>query len=367
MKEDNYLRFEGNCYALDKKLIQLGKFLVGEGQPCFIIAEAGVNHDGNIEKAKQLVDIAAASGANAIKFQTFTGEKLASKDAQLATYHKKGSVSENEDLKSLLKRLELSREEHQELFKYARDKGIMIFSTPFDEDCADFLESLNVDLFKIASFSLTNYPLLRHVAKKNKPIIMSVGLHTLGEVEEALEVIYSTGNRNVILLQCTSHYPSQAKDANLKVMETLSSAFKVPVGYSDHTMGINITLAAVAREAKVIEKHFTFDIDAFGVDHDASISPKELINMVNGIREIEQSLGNSIKIIPEIEKEIQRVHRPSIVSKTNIPTGTIISEEMLCIKKPGTGIHPRHMNFVVGKVANVDIEGDRLIKKEHLS
>jgi sialic acid synthase SpsE len=150
-------------------------------------------------------------------------------------------------------------------------------------------------------------------------------------------------------------------------METLSSAFKVPVGYSDHTMGINITLAAVAREAKVIEKHFTFDIDAFGVDHDASISPKELINMVNGIREIEQSLGNSIKIIPEIEKEIQRVHRPSIVSKTNIPTGTIISEEMLCIKKPGTGIHPRHMNFVVGKVANVDIEGDRLIKKEHLS
>ena len=340
--------------------------MIGPGYPCFIIAEAGVNHDGDLEKAKKLIDIAHSAKADAVKFQTFTGEKLASKDAFLATYHKKGAVAGNETLKELLKRLELGKEEHKVLFDYAHKMGIRIFSTPFDEESADILEQLGVDLYKIASFSLTNYPLLKHIAKKNLPMILSTGLHNLGEIEEAVRVIYSTGNRQLILLQCTSHYPIDSKDVHLKVMDTLRSAFQVPVGYSDHTQGIAVTLASVALGANVIEKHFTFDTAAFGVDHDASISPQELHDLVRCTREVEAALGSSVKIIPEIEKEIQRVHRPSIVSKVNIPAGTIITVEMLIIKKPGVGIHPRELHWVVGRTAKVAIEADRLIKKEEL-
>lgn len=346
--------------------IEFGNHKIGKGHPCFIIAEAGVNHDGDVEKAKKLIDIAVDSGADAVKFQTFVGETLASKDAQLATYHKKGSVSENENLKQLLKRLELNKEDHREIFNYAKNKEILIFSTPFDEECTDFLEELGVDLFKIASFSLTNYPLLKHIAKKNKPIIMSTGLHTLGEIEEAVKVIYSTGNKQLALLQCTSHYPCEPSDVNLRVMDNLSHAFQVPVGYSDHTTGISISLASVARGANIIEKHFTFDTSAFGVDHDASISPLELKELVKETRNIESSLGTSIKTIPDIEKEIQRVHRPSIVSNKNIPSGTIITEEMLCIKKPGTGIHPQNLDLIIGRKTKVDIEADRMIKKQDL-
>ncbi len=348
------------------KYIKIGSRVIGEEYPCFIIAEAGVNHDGDVGKARQLIDIAAEAKADAVKFQTFTGEKLASKDARLATYHQKGAVSEQENLKELLRRLELSREEHRELFDYAHSKGIMIFSTPFDEESADFLEELGVDLFKIASFSPTNYPFLRHVARKGKPLIMSTGLHTLGEIEEAVKIIYETGNRQLALLQCTSHYPSSPVDANLKVMETLRSAFQLPVGYSDHTMGIHIALASVAMGANIVEKHFTFDTAAFGVDHDASISPKELQELVRGVREVESAMGVSVKTIPEIEKEIQRVHRPSLVSRVFIPAGTTITEGMLVIKKPGTGIHPRDLPWVVGRKARVDIEADRLIRKEEL-
>lgn len=347
-------------------IIKIGDKLIGPGHPCFIIAEAGVNHDGDLEKAKTLVDIAKKANADIVKFQTFTGEKLASLDAGLATYHLKGSVLENETLKQLLKRLELNYDQHEELFDYAHKKGINIFSTPFDEGSADFLEKLGVDAFKIASFSLTNYPLLEHIAKKDRPIILSTGLHTLGEIEDAVGVINSAGNNQLALLQCTSHYPIEPTDVHLRVMDTLRYAFRVPVGYSDHTTGISVTLASVALGANVVEKHFTFDTQAFGVDHDASIGPQELEALVKGIRDVESALGSSVKIIPDIEKEIQRVHRPSIVSSTYIPAGTIITREMLSIKKPGTGIHPRDMAWVVGRPTKVDIEKDRLIKKDYL-
>ncbi len=352
--------------VIGMKCITVGSRLIGSGYPTFIIAEAGVNHDGNVEKAKKMIDVAVAAGADAVKFQTFTGETLASKDAQLATYHKKGAVSEKETLKELLKRLELNKEEHIVLFEYARSRGIMIFSTPFDEKSVDVLEELGVDLYKIASFSLTNYPLLRYIALKNKPMIMSTGLHTLGEIEEAVKVIYETGNIQLALLHCTSHYPITAADANLRTMNTLRSAFDVPVGYSDHTMGITITLASVALGASIVEKHFTLNIQDRGVDHDASISPAELYNLVQGIRDIEAAFGSSRKIIPEIEKEIQKVHRPSLVSRVDIAAGTVLSEEMITIKKPGTGIHPRDFSWVVGRKATVAIEADRLIKKDDL-
>lgn len=344
----------------------IGSRRLGPGHPCFIIAEAGVNHDGDFEKAKKLVDLAVAAKADAVKFQTFSGDKLASKDAPLATYHKKGAVSEQETLKELLKRLELSFEQQRELFTYARQKGIMVFSTPFDEESADFLEEVDVPAFKIASFSLTNYPLLQHIARKNKPIIMSTGLHTIGEIEAAARIIYEAGNPQLALLQCTAHYPIAVEDVHLKVMETLRSAFQLPVGYSDHTTGITITLAAAALGANIVEKHFTFDPASFGVDHDASISPSELQALVQGVRDIEAALGKSVKIIPEIEREIQRVHRPSLVSRVDISVGVVITPEMLAIKKPGTGIHPRDWPWVVGRRAKIAIEADRLILPGHL-
>ena len=346
--------------------LKIGDRIVGPGHPCFIIAEAGVNNDGEVEKSKKMIDIAVSAKADAVKFQTFTGETLASKDAFLATYHKKGAVSGQETLKQLLKRLELGREEHKEVFRYAREKGIEVFSTPFDEASADFLEELGVNFYKIASFSLTNYPLLRHIAKKGKPMIMSTGLHTLGEIEEAVRTIHEVGNTQLALLQCTSHYPSAPADANLRVMDTLRSAFQLPVGYSDHTMGIMITVASVAMGANIVEKHFTFDTESFGVDHDASISPAELHALVKSIRDVEAAMGMSVKVIPEIEKEIQRVHRPSLVSRVDIPEGITITRNMIGIKKPGTGIHPRDMPWVIGRKTKKTIEADTLIRKEDL-
>jgi len=346
--------------------ISVGSYLIGDGHPCFIIAEAGINHDGDIKKAIELVDIAVKANADAVKFQTFDSKKLASKDSTLASYHKKGLISTNETLRDLLKRLELSYNDTKEVFNYARDQRIEIFSTPFDEKSADFLFEMGVNVFKVASFSLTNYPLLEHISKKDLPIIMSTGLHSLGEIEEAMNIIRSTGNEQIILLQCTSHYPSDASDANLRAMSSLQKSFETHVGYSDHTMGINIPLAAVALGAKVIEKHFTFDENSFGVDHDASISPRELISLVHGIREVETSLGSSRKIIPKIEEEIQRVHRPSIVSRIEINKGTVITRDMLCIKKPGTGIHPKDIGWIIGSVAKQLIKQDRLISKKDI-
>ena len=221
-------------------------------------------------------------------------------------------------------------------------------------------------LVKVASFSLTNYPLLKYLSKKNFPMIISTGLHTLGEIESTCKLIKENGNDKIALLQCTSHYPTYAKDANLKVMNTLKNAFDCIIGYSDHTMGINVSLASVAMGAKILEKHFTLETNSFGVDHDASLSPTELKSLVKGVREVEESMGNSIKIIPSIEKEIQRVHRPSLVSKIDIKKGTIIKEKMLDIKKPGTGISPNDVNWVIGRKVKNKIKKNKLILKKDL-
>ena len=340
--------------------------IIGEGEPCFIIAEAGVNHDGDVDKAKRMIDVAVNAGADAVKFQTFTGEKLASKDAFLATYHKKGAVSNDESLKQLLKRLELSFDNYKELFNYAKTKGIKFISTPFDEESADFLIDLGVDIIKIASFHVTHLPFLKYVAEKQLPIILSAGLSTMGEVEDAVNVIRNTGNNNLFLLQCTSHYPIEAKDSNLRVMQTLRQTFQLPVGYSDHTKGINVSLAAVAIGACIIEKHFTLDVNDWGVDHDASINPVELKNLVMGIRTVEESLGSPIKQISKIEEEIRNVHTVSVVSSVDIPKGTKITKDMLAIKKPGIGIRPKYMDLIIGRNAKIDIEADRLIKWEYI-
>lgn len=342
------------------------KISIGEKNPCFIIAEAGVNHDGSTSKAKELVDVAVEAKADAVKFQMFNTEKYASDDAFLANYHKKGRLSKKENIKSLLKRLELKESQLIEIFEYAKKKNIFVFSTAFDKGNAKFLFDLGMRLIKVASFSLTNYSLIKYLAKQKLPMIISTGLHKLGEIEKTCELIRSQGNNKIALLQCTSHYPSYANDANLRVMKTLQNAFDCIVGYSDHTMGINVSLASVAMGAKIVEKHFTLETNSFGVDHDASLSPAELINLVNGIREVEQSFGSSIKIIPEIEKEIQRVHRPSLVSKIDIKKGQIISEKMLDIKKPGIGISPNDVQWVIGRKLKKNLKKNKLILKKNL-
>lgn len=342
------------------------KVSIGGDNPCFIIAEAGVNHDGSVSKAKELVDVAVEAKADAVKFQMFKTEEYASDDAFLANYHKKGLIKKNEDLKSLLRRLELNEKQYLEVFNYAKKKKIFIFSTAFGINSAKFLFSLGMSLVKVASFSLTNYKLIKYLAKQKLPMIVSTGLHNLSEIEKTCQMIQEQGNSKIALLQCTSHYPSDAKDANLKVMNTLKKAFNCIVGYSDHTMGINVALASVAMGAKILEKHYTLKTNSFGVDHDASLSPKELISMVKGIREVEQSFGSSVKSIPEIEKEIQKVHRPSLISKVEIKKGQIIKESMLDIKKPGTGISPTDVGWVIGRKAKKNLKKNRLILKADL-
>lgn len=342
------------------------KININNNNPCFIIAEAGVNHDGSVSKAKELVDVAVEAKADAVKFQMFKTDRYASEDAFLANYHKKGIIKKNESLKNLLSRLELSESQFLEVFEYAKKKNIFIFSTAFDIPNAKFLFNLGMNLVKVASFSLTNYRLIKYLAKKNFPMIVSTGLHNLGEIEKTCQLIQDQGNSKIALLQCTSHYPSDAKDANLRVMKTLENAFDCIVGYSDHTMGINVALASVAMGAKILEKHFTLKTNSFGVDHDASLSPEELKLMIKGIREIESSFGSSVKIIPEIEKEIQRVHRPSLITKKNVKKGQIIKENMLDIKKPGIGISPNDVGWVIGRKLKRNIKKNKLILKKDL-
>ncbi|MCW7999959.1 N-acetylneuraminate synthase, partial [Clostridium sp. cpc1] len=260
----------------------------------FIIAEAGVNHNGNIDIAKKLVDAAVEAGVDAIKFQSFKAGNLVTKSAKKAEYQKETTGNGNQF--EMLKKLELSYKEHIILKKYCEEKGIMFISTPFDFESADLLEKLNIPLYKISSGDLTNIPLLKYIAKFNKPMIVSTGMANLGEVEIAVNAIKEGGNDKITLLHCTSNYPTACEDVNLNAILTLKNAFKLPVGYSDHTIGIEIPIGAVAMGTKVIEKHFTLDKNMEGPDHRASLEPNELKEMVKNIRNIEKAFGNGIKI-----------------------------------------------------------------------
>ena len=336
----------------------VGNKFIGEGEPCFIIAEAGVNHNGDINLAKKLIGAAKDAKADAVKFQTFKAENVVIKNAEKAEYQK--TVKE-ESQYGMLKKLELTEEDFEELAEYAKDKGIVFLSSPFDKESVDLLEELDVPAFKIGSGEITNFPLLRYIAKKGKPIILSTGMATLGEVEEALNVIGDEGVEDVILLHCVSNYPARIKDVNLRAIETLKQAFKLPIGFSDHTLGITASIAAVAFGACVIEKHFTLDRNLPGPDHKASLEPDELKEMVQTIRDVEKALGTGMKRPAKDEEEIKKVARRSIVAKVDIPEGAIITEDMLDVKRPGTGVEPRYMKKIVGARAKVDIKRDDLI------
>ncbi|MGF7119013.1 N-acetylneuraminate synthase [Methanobacterium oryzae] len=330
---------------------------------CFIIAEAGVNHNGSVEIAKKLVDAAKEVGADAVKFQTFKAEKLVTKDADKAEYQIKNSGEESQY--DMIKNLELSDDEFREIVKYTTQKGLIFLSSPFEEESAYLLDKIGIPAFKIASGEITNFPLLKYIAKKQKQIILSTGMSTLGEVEEAINIIKKY-NDNIILMHCLTSYPAKKENTNLNVIKTLEYAFKLPVGFSDHTEGIEMPIAAVAMGSCCIEKHFTIDKNLPGPDHKASLEPHEFAEMIKCIRNVEKGLGNGIKKPTNEEIEIKKLVRKSIVAKEDILKGTILDENMLDIKRPGTGIEPKYLNDVIGKELTEDIKKDALIKWNQL-
>lgn len=345
---------------------------------CFIIAEAGVSHNGDIELAKKLVDAAVESGVDAVKFQTFKSEKIVTPDADQATYQKK-NIGKDESQFQMLKRLELLYEDFRELKAYCDKKGIIFLSTPHScEEDIDFLDELGVVAFKVGSGDLTNIPTLEYIAKKGKPVILSTGMATMDEVKEAVEAV-TKYNKDLIILHCTTNYPCPLDEVNLKAMKTMEKEFSYPVGYSDHTMGIDVSLLAVSMGALMIEKHFTLDRNMEGPDHAASLEPHELKEMVEKIKnkpsldimlkeiaDSETILGDGIKKPNISEQVIAKVARKSITADKDIPTGTTITRNMLHIKRPEGGIRPKYINKVIGKKAKKDIKKDELFSFEDL-
>lgn len=342
------------------KKIKIGNKLIGEGEPCFIIAEVGVNHNGDIRLAKELIEKAKEVGADAVKFQTFQSENLVTQTTEMADYQKINIGQEQSQLE-MLKKLELSQQDFVELKECARAKDILFLSTPYDKASVDILEKLNILAFKISSADITNHPLLGYIASKNLPVIFSSGMSTLGEIEEAINVMRATGNEKLILLHCNFNYPARLEEVNLRAMKTLETAFQIPVGYSDHTMGIEVPIAAVVLGARVIEKHFTLDRGLPGPDHKASLEPKELKEMVEKIRNVERALGSFRKFPTKSEAKNRKISRRSIVAATDISRGTVIGPGMICVKRPGTGIAPKYLKKVIGQRATQDIKEDELI------
>jgi len=331
--------------------------LVGGDEPCYVIAEAGVNHNGDPALVRELVRVAARSGADAVKFQTFTTERLVTATAEKARYQVE-QTGGGESQADMLRRLELTGDLHAVAIEEARAAGITFFSTPFDEEAADFLESLDVPVFKIPSGDVTNLPLVRHIAAKRRPIILSTGMCSLREVAEALEAIEGAGPAPIILLHCLSYYPAPPEQANLRAMATMRAAFDIPVGFSDHTPGIAVPIAAATLGASVIEKHITTDRTLPGPDHAASLEPAELDEMVRSIRLVEASLGDGVKRRQPVEEEIARVARKSLVTTRAVAAGAAITRDAIAAKRPGTGIPPRELEAVVGRLAARDIPAD---------
>jgi len=345
--------------------IEIAHRKVGPGQPCFIIAEAGVNHNGDLPLAKRLVDAAVAAKADAVKFQTFKAQRLVTRMAPKAAYQARATGG-GESQYEMLRRLELSAQAHRELLGLCQAQGILFMSTPFDEESADLLDGLGVAVFKIPSGELTNLPLLTHVARKGRPMIVSTGMSTLEEVELAVRTMEESGNRAMILLHCVSSYPADPADANLRAMETLAETFQVPVGYSDHTPGIEVAIAAVARGACVIEKHFTLDRRLPGPDHRASLEPNGLTALVRGIRVVESALGHGRKEPAPSEADTAAIARKSLVAARDLARGTKLRREDIAIKRPGTGLQPALHSEVVGRVINQDVSADTLLSLEML-
>lgn len=338
--------------------LEIGGKKIGEDYDrTFIIAEAGSNHNQKFDQAKELINVAADSGADAIKFQTYSAKKLYSKKTPPFPGEKKQPYD-------VIRDVEIPREWQSELTRYAEKSGLIFLSTPFDYEAVDELEELGISAYKWASSTITDFPMLKYTAKKNKPLIISTGMANMGEIQEAINVAKEVGNDQIVLLQCTSTYPAKPEEINLRAMNTIKNAFNLPTGLSDHSLGISIPIAAVARGAVMVEKHFTLDRDLEGPDHKFALEPDELDEMVTAIRNVEKGLGSPEKKPTEREKEKLDLTRRSIIAKRDIAKGEKIEKDMLVVKRPGLGIEPKFKEIVVGRKAKQDIEKEQWITWE---
>lgn len=328
-----------------QSVFQIGDRTVGIGQPAFVTAEIGLNHDGDPNLARQLVKAAADAGVDAVKFQVFRADAFVSGNVDKASFEK-------------WQRLELSPDVLLELSNYARDLGVIFYASAFDSQSVDLLEELGVQVFKVASGEVTNLPLIRKIAEKQHPIIMSVGMASLGEIEAALNAIRQTGNEQVALLHCVANYPTELADVNLRRMEKLRQVFDVPVGYSDHTISIWPSVAAVALGAVFLEKHFTLNKNQPGTDHVLSADPAEMKAIVEGVRAVEAALGSDRLELLETEQEARIRGRRGLVAAKAIAAGTVITPDMVTAKRPATGIEPAHLEIVIGRMARRNIASD---------
>lgn len=337
----------------------IGKKTLGKNNPIFIIAEIGINHNGDIDLAKKLIDVAHDAGADAVKFQSFVAENLATRTADAASYQKNG----NSKLKQqeILKKVELDFEQLQILKSYAEKNDLVFLSTPFDLESFEMLSRLDLDAYKISSGDLTNYVLLNKIAKSNKPILLSSGMANLEEIREAVQWIQDTGCHSFGIMQCTSCYPTDHTDCNLTVIHTLQTIFNVPIGFSDHTVDSTAAMVSIGMGAKFLEKHITLDRTMDGPDHHMSMDPKSFRDYVRVIREAEKTLGDGIKQTLPCEQEVKELGRKSIVSKKFLPKNHIITNDDLDIKRPGTGILPKHFNKLIGKKIKFDFPEDHIL------
>jgi len=332
----------------NSRTIEVAGRQIGPGHPCFVLAEAGVNHNGDLSLAHQLIDVAAKAGADAVKFQTFSAERLVTEQAPKAQYQQQRTDAD-ESQYAMLKKLELDEEAHVSLKNHCMDKNILFVSTPFDEQSADMLERLDVAMFKVSSGDLTNLPFLAHLASKGRPMIVSTGMGSMQEVAESVAVVAEAGNPPLALLHCVSAYPTPPEDVNLLAMNTIATAFGLPTGWSDHTNGFEISYAAIAMGATVLEKHFTLDRSMPGPDHAASLEPGELEAMMTGIRAIEAAFGDGRKMPRPIEQDVIKVARKSLVAARDLKAGDVLSEADIAILRPGTGLAPKHFRFLIGR------------------
>jgi N,N'-diacetyllegionaminate synthase len=344
----------------------VGGHTIGPGSPCFVIAEAGVNHNGSLEMALRLVDVAADCGADAVKFQTFRADALTTADAPKAAYQHAGT-SAHDSQQAMLRALELSESDHRALQVRCAERNILFLSTPFDEACGDLLEGLDLPAFKLPSGELTNLPFLAHMARKGRPLILSTGMATLEEVRSAVDTVRRHGAPPFALLHCLSNYPADPREANLRAMHTLEREFQVPVGYSDHTPGHAIAWAAVAMGACILEKHFTLDRTLPGPDHRASLEVDELKALIEGIRLVEAALGDGIKRPSPTEADTARVARKSLVVASRLEKGHVLSTQDLRMKRPGTGLPATALDQVLGRTLTRALEPDHLLAWDDLA
>lgn len=354
------------CIARDSSVISVGRRALGEDGHVLVVAEAGINHNGSLDKAVEMIHAAAECGADAIKFQTFQAATFIS-DAEAVFEYRTAAGSVREKSLEMFKRVELDYSWHERLFDEARKAGILVFSTPCDEKAVDLLASLNTPMFKISSDYLTYHEFIRYVAAQNRPMIVSTGMATLGDIEEAITAVESTGNRQLILLHCVSAYPTPLDQVNLRAMDTLKRTFGLPVGFSDHTEGVSIALAAAALGAVLVEKHFTLSKrDVRGPDHWFSADPEGLKSLVSGIRDICKALGSPVKRVVPCEQHSRLRARMSLVASVDIPAGTPITRQMLSIKRPGTGIPPKEIEGILGQVALQNLPKDQVLRFDQI-